>query len=128
MFVLYVSVLSSKEETTKIDPFFGPKIDPFFGPEMGLFFFVWFHASISSPGEEKPLKNDFRAKQTYTKTGDRHPVGGSRKSWTAPGLILISPDLPTIFYPSTVCLWAGRTGELIQQLAGSSAVHQASFF
>ena len=64
--MLYVSVLSSKEETTKIGTIFGP--------EMGLFFFVWFHASISSPGEEKPLKNDFGAKQTYTKTGDRHPV------------------------------------------------------
>ena len=62
------SDVSSKEETTKIDPFFGP--------QMGLFFFVWFHASVSSPGEEKPLKNDFGAKQPYAETGAVIP-------WTA---------------------------------------------
>ena len=117
---------------------------------MGLFFFGRSDPSVSSLGEEKPLKNDLGAKQAHAESeGDAqlrkfirelplephfrmvqpHPtVDSSRKSWTAPGLILISPDLPTIFYLTTAWLWSGRTGELIQQLAGSSAVHQAARF
>ena len=55
-----ISDVSSKEETTKIDPIFGP--------QMGLFFFVWFPPSVSSPGEEKPLKNDFGAKQAHAES------------------------------------------------------------
>ena len=66
--MLYVSIVSSKEETTKIDPFFGP--------QMGLFFFGRVDPSISSSGEEKPLKNDFGAKQPYAETGAVIP-------WTA---------------------------------------------
>ena len=35
---------------------------------MGLFFFVWFHPSVSSPETEKPLKNDFGAKQAHAES------------------------------------------------------------
>ena len=35
---------------------------------MGLFFFVRCPPSVSSPGEEKPLKNDFGAKQPYARS------------------------------------------------------------
>ena len=43
---------------------------------MGLFFFGRADPSISSSGEEKPLKNDFGAKQPYAETGAVIP-------WTA---------------------------------------------
>ena len=87
-FMSCISDVSSKEETTKIDPFFGP--------QMGLFFFVWFHASVSSPGEEKPLKNDFGAKQAHTESeGDAQLRKFIRELPLEPHFRMVQPH-PTV--------------------------------